>query len=50
VVIPVAAGNSVYIAGADLVPEFKDEPDPALALRQSIVFLSGLAVLYVLAL
>jgi zinc and cadmium transporter len=47
VVIPIAAGNFVYIAGADLIPEFKDEPDPALALRQSVAFLVGLAVLYV---
>ncbi|NUB93548.1 ZIP family metal transporter [Haloterrigena sp. SYSU A121-1] len=47
VVILIAAGNFVYIAGADLVPEFKDEPDPARALRQSVAFPVSLAVLYV---
>lgn len=49
VLIPVAAGNFIYIAGSDLIPEFKDETDVGRATRQFLSFVLGIALLYLLA-
>ena len=48
ILIPIAAGNFVYIAGSDLIPEFKDESDPRRATAQLVAFVLGIALLYVL--
>lgn len=49
VLIPIAAGNFVYIAGTDLIPEFKLESDPRRTSAQLVAFVLGIALLYVLA-
>lgn len=44
--IPFAAGNFVYIAGSDLIPELrKEEPEPLKATSQLVAFVLGILVL-----
>jgi zinc and cadmium transporter len=44
--IPFAAGNFIYIAGSDLIPELrKDEPDPKKALLQVASIVLGVATM-----
>jgi zinc and cadmium transporter len=44
--IPFAAGNFIYIAGSDLIPELrKDEPDLKKAILQVISIILGVAVM-----
>lgn len=45
--LPLAAGNFVYVAAADLLPELKREP-PAGSRLQLAAFFAGLVVLYLL--
>lgn len=49
VLLPVAAGNFIYIAGSDLLPELVDEPGVRRSSVQMATFLGGLAVMYLLA-
>jgi zinc and cadmium transporter len=49
VLIPFAAGNFLYIAAADLIPQFSGEPSAAGKVRYSLSFVAGLAGLYLLA-
>lgn len=48
--LPVAAGNFVYIAASDLLPELVDETDVYRSTVQLLTFLGGIAVLGILAL
>lgn len=43
------AGNFIYIAASDLIPEIKAQTDPRLALRHFGAFVSGLALMTALA-
>jgi hypothetical protein len=43
--LPFAAGNFVYIAAADLLPEAATQPSTRDKLETSITFLTGLAIL-----
>jgi zinc and cadmium transporter len=47
-VLPFAAGNFIYIAGSDLVPELHKEPKLSKALLAFIVFIAGLIMMAVL--
>jgi zinc and cadmium transporter len=47
--IPFAAGNFIYIAGSDLIPEIhKDSEKISKAILQLIMFLLGIGIMYVL--
>ncbi|WP_435349202.1 ZIP family metal transporter [Haloarchaeobius sp. HRN-SO-5] len=48
--LPVAAGNFVYIAASDLLPELVDETDVYRSTVQLVTFLGGIAVLGMVAL
>ena len=50
VILPLAAGNFIYIAGSDLVPELIDEPDLGRSTGQLVTFLLGIGVMYALTL
>jgi zinc and cadmium transporter len=44
--IPFAAGNFIYIAGSDLIPELrKDEPEPKKALVQMVTLVFGVMIM-----
>ncbi len=47
-ILPFAAGNFIYIAGSDLVPELHKEPKLSKALLAFVVFLAGLVMMAVL--
>lgn len=47
--LPVAAGNFIYIAASDLLPELIDETDPHRSTLQLSAFLAGIALLTILA-
>jgi len=49
VLVPLTAGNFVYIAGSDLLPELVEETDTADSTRQFATFLAGIGLLYLLA-
>lgn len=49
VLVPIAAGNFIYIAGSDLLPELVAEPDVRRSTVQMGTFLVGLGVMYLLA-
>lgn len=44
--LPLAAGNFLYIAASDLVPEVKTNHGSARNLEHTLSFLLGLALLY----
>jgi zinc and cadmium transporter len=44
--IPFAAGNFVYIAAADLVPEVNRHPSPVANIVHLLMFLVGAGLLY----
>ncbi|MEM2922640.1 MAG: hypothetical protein QXF26_10040 [Candidatus Bathyarchaeia archaeon] len=47
--IPFAAGNFVYIAGSDLIPELqRDEFNVSKSVFQLITLILGIAILYLL--
>ena len=46
--LPFAAGNFIYIAGSDLVPELQDEKELSSSLVQLALMVLGLALLYLL--
>ncbi|MDY6776516.1 MAG: ZIP family metal transporter [Candidatus Nanohaloarchaea archaeon] len=46
--LPFAAGSFVYIAGTDLLPEFKEESEIRKAAIQTVSFLTGIGVMYLL--
>jgi zinc and cadmium transporter len=47
--IPFAAGNFIYIAGSDLIPELrKDEPNPKKAALQVVSITLGVAIMLLL--
>lgn len=46
--IPFAAGNFIYIAGSDLIPELHKEFEIKKSIFQLIFFIAGLAVMFVL--
>lgn len=46
--LPFAAGNFIYIACSDLIPEIKDKTPPKKAIFHFLVFLLGLALMYLL--
>ena len=46
--VPFAAGNFLYIAGSDLVPELKDQKDVGKSLVQLFVMVLGVALMYLL--
>ncbi len=49
--IPFAAGNFIYIAGSDLIPELrKDEPDPKKAMLQMLSIILGIIAMLLLGL
>lgn len=50
VLLPLAAGNFVYIAASDLLPELVAEEDARRSLGQMATFVLGIGVLYALAL
>jgi len=45
--LPFAAGNFIYIAAADLIPEIKHEDNPTLNVIHFCSFLSGIALLLI---
>jgi len=47
-IVPVAAGGFIYIAGSDLVPELNKEVDPVKSLIQLISIGAGLVVMLLL--
>jgi zinc and cadmium transporter len=47
-VLPFAAGNFVYIAGSDLVPELRDQKDVVKGLRQFGWIGLGLLLMYLM--
>lgn len=48
-VIPFAAGNFIYIAGSDLIPELrKDTPEPKKAALQMVAIVAGVLVMLLL--
>ncbi|MFB6142836.1 MAG: ZIP family metal transporter [Halorientalis sp.] len=49
VLLPVAAGNFVYVAGSDLLPELVAETDLRRSTAQMATFLGGIGVMYLLA-
>jgi len=46
--LPFAAGNFIYIAGSDLVPELQDEKHLSSSLVQLVLMVLGLSLLYLL--
>lgn len=48
--LPLAAGNFIYIAGSDLLPEIKAERDRARSTAHMATFVVGIAVMYALTL
>ena len=46
--LPFAAGEFIYIAGSDLVPELHKETNPSKSTLQLIAFIFGLAMLFLL--
>lgn len=48
--LPFAAGNFIYIAAADLIPELTEDPDAGHKALLTAIFAAGLAVLLVVAL
>ncbi|MDY6761793.1 MAG: ZIP family metal transporter [Candidatus Nanohaloarchaea archaeon] len=46
--VPFAAGGFIYIAGSDLLPEFKEETDLQKSTVQMITFLLGIGAMYAL--
>ncbi|TRO53567.1 ZIP family metal transporter [Candidatus Bathyarchaeota archaeon] len=46
--VPFAAGNFVYIAGSDLVPELKDQKDLGRSLVQLFLMMLGVGFMYLL--
>lgn len=46
--LPFAAGNFIYIAGSDLVPELQDEKHLSSSLVHLVLIVLGLALLYLL--
>lgn len=46
VLLPVAAGNFVYIAGSDLLPELVEETDGRRSTIQMATFLGGIGIMY----
>lgn len=49
VLLPVAAGNFVYIAGSDLLPELVEETDVRRSSIQMATFAGGIGLMYLLA-
>lgn len=49
ILLPIAAGNFLYIAGADLIPELHKESRPKQALVQFLCILAGVGLMVVLA-
>jgi zinc and cadmium transporter len=49
ILLPLAAGNFLYIAGADLIPELHKETRASKALLQLVWILVGIGLMYVLA-
>jgi len=47
-ILPFAAGNFIYIAGSDLVPELHKEPKLSKALLAFVVFVVGLIMMAIL--
>jgi zinc and cadmium transporter len=45
--LPFAAGNFIYIAAADLIPEIKHEENATLNAIHFLSFLTGLALLLI---
>ena len=46
--LPFAAGNFIYIAGSDLVPELQDEKNISSSLVQLALMMLGVSLLYLL--
>ncbi|HXV79183.1 MAG TPA: ZIP family metal transporter [Candidatus Binatia bacterium] len=44
--LPFAAGNFIYIAAADLIPEIKHEENPKLNVVHFVSFITGIALLF----
>lgn len=44
--LPLAAGNFLYIAGADLIPELHKETSPRSSFLQLLCMIAGIAVMY----
>ena len=49
ILLPLTAGNFLYIAGSDLIPELHKETRPGRALLQLLCIIAGAALLYTLA-
>lgn len=47
--VPFAAGNFIYIAAADLIPQFTSQESMMDKLMHTASFVAGLGALYVLA-
>lgn len=50
ILLPIAAGNFIYIAGSDLLPEIKAEADIVRSTAHMATFVFGIGVMYVLTL
>jgi zinc and cadmium transporter len=48
ILLPIAAGNFLYIAGSDLIPELHKESRPRQATLQLLFMLAGIGLMYVL--
>ena len=44
-----AAGNFIYIAASDLIPEIKSEPDTVSAILHFVLFVAGLLIMFLIA-
>ena len=49
VLVPFAAGNFIYIALADLIPEITTAPAPQQKIMHTLSFAAGLALLWAIA-
>lgn len=43
--VPLAAGNFLYIGASDLIPEVKSSPDAAASVVHSVAFLAGVGLM-----
>ena len=46
ILLPIAAGNFLYIAGSDLIPELNKEPRAKSSLAQLFAMIAGIALMW----
>jgi zinc and cadmium transporter len=48
ILIPIAAGGFIYIAGSDLIPELHHETDVSKSIKQLLLLTAGISLMYLL--